>query len=88
MGGYSIQDIETRLRVIEDKVAFALNSLRMRAMITSGVLGPDGKPQGQVIDGTMLDFYHMSKTQSLPVINEGELPAEQDARIAEDLVNG
>lgn len=65
--GVSYQDIDTRLKTLEQMVLFLMTSMRMKGMVSTGVLGPDGQPQGKVIDGTMLDFYRIAQQEALQV---------------------
>jgi hypothetical protein len=68
MGGYSYQDMETRLTQIEDKLHFVMTALRMKGIIGNGLVGPDGQPTGKVIDQTLLDWYRLVKQQVLDVV--------------------
>lgn len=70
----SYQDIDSRLRTVEELLTFIATSMRMRGVVSNGLVGPDGQPQGRTIDGSMLDFYHMSK--NLDVVKQSDLAEE------------
>lgn len=70
MAQMSVQEMDMKIRVMEDILLFMAQNLRMKAVITNGLLGPDGKPSGKVFDGSMLEFYRMSK--QMDVINEAQ----------------
>lgn len=58
----SYQDIDTRLRVIEDKVEFVLKTARIKFGVTSGLVGPDGQPAPmKVHQGSLLEAYQLSR---------------------------
>ena len=79
MGGYSYQDIESRLRSVEDMLEFVMTTMRMKAAITTGVLDAQGKPQAKLFDGNMVEMYRLSK--QLPVIEQSSeaLPPVDEA---------
>ena len=56
----SYQDIETRLTTVERRLEFVMRTMRMKAVIGNGVLGPDGQPSGRVLDASLLDLYHLA----------------------------
>lgn len=66
----SYQDIETRLRVVEAKLDFIMNSLRMKAAKPNGLVNPDGTPSYTTFDGSLLELYHLSN--QLPVVNQDD----------------
>jgi hypothetical protein len=67
----SYQNIDTRLRVMEDMLLFVMSNMHMKAAISSGLTGPDGRPlPGKVVEGSLLDFYRASR--SLPVVTQSE----------------
>lgn len=69
----SIQDIETRLQVVEHKLAFIMNSQRMKATVSSGLVGPNGIPvPSRVFEGSLLELYHLSN--QVPTIKESDVP--------------
>lgn len=78
----SYQDIDQRLRVIEDKVDFFMGTMRMRAVVQTGVLDATGNPVGnQTFEGTFLDFYHLQRQGKIeqvpPALPEGTSPASE-----------
>ena len=68
----SYQDLETRLRVVEDRLNFVMSSLRMKAASPNGLLNADGSPSYSVFEGSLLELYHMSN--QLPVVKQTEEP--------------
>lgn len=67
----SYQDIESRLRTLEDMIAFLMTNMRMTAVVSSGIAGPDGKPlPSKKFEGSLLDLYRIAKTEALPVENQ------------------
>ena len=65
----SYQDIETRLRVVEDKLQFVMTALRMRGAIQGGLVGPDGQPQ--IVDRNLLEWYRLVKQEVLEIESKG-----------------
>lgn len=68
------QSIANRLGEVEDRLRFLMTSMRMRAVMTSGVVGSDGKPVGKVLEGSMEELYQMQR--AIPVVTQdmGEPP--------------
>ena len=63
----SYQDIDSRLRTIEAMTLFIMQSIRMKAVAPSGVVGPDGQPlQGKPFDASLLELYRMASQYNLP----------------------
>jgi hypothetical protein len=62
----SYQDIDTRLAVIESMVQFIMTTSKMKGIIQSDVLQADGTPERKVLEGSLLDFYLLAKTEHLP----------------------
>lgn len=73
----SYQQIDTRLRVLEDMLLFLMTQMRMRAVQTSGIAGPDGRPlPGTEFEGSLLEIYRMSR--QLPTYSESDgVPAPE-----------
>lgn len=68
----SYQDLDSRLRALEDKLAFVMQNMRMRAAITSGVLDRDGRPIIQnTFEGTLLELYHLQN--QMPLVKESDI---------------
>jgi hypothetical protein len=71
--GVSYQDIDSRLRTVEELLLFIARNVRMRAIEQSGVVGPDGVPlPGKSFMANLLDLYTLSKQQNLPVVGQDE----------------
>lgn len=54
----SIQDIESRLLSVEDRLEFVMQVMRLRQTIPLGTLDSQGRPLGQVVEGSLKDFYY------------------------------
>mgnify|MGYP001610691424 FL=1 len=55
----------TRLAVIEHKLDFLMTRMRMRMVVQSTMLGPNGQPiPQQTVEGSMLDFYLQEQQQA------------------------
>lgn len=65
--GISYQDIETRLNVVEDKLHFIMTALKMRGIVSNGLVGPDGRPAGQPVEQTLLEWYRLVKQAVIEV---------------------
>lgn len=65
----SIQDIDSRVRVIEDKVDFMMKSFSFQQK--SAVAGPNG--QEIVAIKTLLDLYHDLKASGADQLNASDL---------------
>jgi hypothetical protein len=61
----SYQDIEVRLQTVEAKLNFVMNSMRMKAVLGTGLFNADGSPAGKMVDGSLLDFYYLSQQQGV-----------------------
>jgi hypothetical protein len=76
----SYQDLDSRVRSIEDKLSFVMQNMKMKAAVTSGVLDQTGRPVIEnVFNGTLLELYHLSR--QLPTLTEdkvdpGQAPVE------------
>jgi len=80
------ESIANRLGLLEQKIHWLMTNMRMKAVVMSGLLGPDGQPQGQVVEGTMLDMFTMATNpnspqghilaQALAKVNEANAPTE------------
>jgi hypothetical protein len=68
----SYQDIEIRLRHVEDKLDFVMSHARMKAAVTTGVVDSNGRPQAKVFEGSLKELYYLSR--SLPVIDQEDAP--------------
>ena len=67
----SYQQIDTRLAVLEDMIQFIMTTMRMKAVQTSGLTGPDGRPVGSTeFEGSLLDIYRLSR--QMPVLRESD----------------
>ena len=62
-----------RLATIEHKLDFLMTRMRMRMVVSSTMLGPNGQPiPQQTVEGSMLDFY-------LQVQQQAEMDAPHDS---------
>lgn len=77
----SYQEIDTRLAVLEDMLQFVMSNFRMTAVVSSGIVGPDGvEVPGKKFQGNLLEFYLLSKAENLPVVgqNESDAPPSEE----------
>lgn len=81
----SYQDIESRLKTVEDKLFFIMTAMRMKGMVTNGLLDANGQPSGQVLDQSLLEWYRLVKQQSIETIESAKVaPVENE----KEQVNG
>lgn len=81
----SYQDIDVRLKVIEDKLEFLMRIMRGRVVAQTGMLDAAGKPITKIIDSSLLDMYRFAQQNGMGVDNAP--PTEQDVPSPEpDLV--
>lgn len=65
MGGYSVQDIETRLRVIEDKTDFIMRTFSLTKVTKSPLAGFPDHTESK----TLLDVYRELKRAGAEIID-------------------
>lgn len=66
----SYQDLDSRVRTLEDMLLFLMQNMRMTAVVSSGVLDVNGKPApSKKFEGSLLELYRISKAEALPVEN-------------------
>lgn len=63
----SYQDIESRLRSVEDRLTFVMRTFRMKAMIGTGIVNADGTPRGRMFDASLEELYHLANSKNLDV---------------------
>lgn len=66
----SYQDLETRVETLERRLDFVMRTMRMKAVIGTGVVGPDGQPTGKVLDASLIDLYHMANQQETKLTSD------------------
>lgn len=79
----SYQDIEMRLKVVEDKLDFVMKNFHAKGFQGNGLVNPDGSPQGKVIETDLLGLYHLSR-QALKVV---EAPDELIKHVEKEIEN-
>lgn len=70
MSSYSYQDIETRLRQVEDKVEWLLSQFKVQKMTQQAFLGPDGRPAVKVEQQTLAEVYRDIKNGTIELMKE------------------
>lgn len=70
---------------LTDKLNWLMTQMHMKAMITSGVLGPDGQPVGKVFEGSMLELYHLQA--EIPTVTQTEAEPPVLSKEATDVVS-
>ena len=88
-----MSDIYGRVRLLERKLNWLMSNMRMKAVVSSGVVGPDGRAvAAKVFEGTLHELFALSK--ELPSRTEAEgdeaPPFEEDEQVidAEVVTNG
>ena len=81
----SYQDIDIRLKVVEDKVKFIMTTCRMRGVVGNGLFDSNGNPTGKLIEGSLLDFYHLANQQEVEVVG---VPVREENKEEQEQVNG
>ena len=79
----SYQTLETEVKVLRDMVGFLMSNLRMAGFRPNGLIRPDGMPDGQVLQGTALDFYRLAVQENLEVLNKpvlADTPSTPDVK--------
>jgi hypothetical protein len=67
-------DMAGRLRLIEKKLSWIMDNMRMRAVISSGLTGPDGNPlPGKAFEGSLSELWMFAR--QLPTLTESEAEA-------------
>lgn len=68
--GYSVQDINTRLMVVEDKLEWLLNQFKVQKMTQSSLSGPDGRPSVRVEQQTLAEVYRDIKNGTIELLKD------------------
>jgi hypothetical protein len=72
----SYQDLDSRVKTLEEMLGFLMSNMRMTATVSSGVLGADGKPQpSKKFEGSLLELYRLSRAEALPTLNQSNAVA-------------
>lgn len=77
----SYQDLDSRVKTLEDMLVFLMTNMRMTAVVSSGLAGPDGREvPARKFEGSLLELYRLSKAEALPVENQStsEPPAFEE----------
>ena len=72
MASHSFQELDVRVKGIEDMLLFLMTATRMRAQVPTGLVGEDGVPISKWVEGTMLDFYKAARGAGMEMDNRGE----------------
>lgn len=54
-------DIYARVKLLEKKLNFVMNSIRMKGAVGSGLLKADGTPDMRLVEGSLAEFYELAK---------------------------
>lgn len=65
-------DIAYRLKRVEKKLDFLMQNLRMKGAVGNGLLKADGTPDIRILEGSLAEFYAMSKLAE-EVITEDQI---------------
>jgi hypothetical protein len=76
-----VADLAGRVRLIERKLNWMMDTMRMKVAISSGVLGPDGQPiPSKVVDGTMNEIFALTRVMPQALESDGiDPPPIEDA---------
>jgi hypothetical protein len=76
--GFSNQDFDTRLQVVEDKVKFFMSNFKVRRITGTGLLDQNGQPTATVEEITLEQHYRDLITGMLvPVKDDDGVSTEQ-----------
>lgn len=76
-------DFAYRLKRVEKKLDFIMNSIRMKGAVGTGLLKADGTPDIRILEGTLAEFYATSKLAE-EIITEDQI----DPSVVEAIING
>lgn len=82
----SYQEIESRLKTVEDMLGFVMTSMRMKGMISNGLLGPDGQPTGKILEETLLGWYRIVKASQIDTVKHAKIADVVDEKEIQDPV--
>jgi hypothetical protein len=68
----SYQDIDTRLKVLEDMLKFTMQVLRMKASVPTGIVDAEGKSTSTVREGSLFEWYQFSQQTGQAQLESGE----------------
>lgn len=69
-------DVAGRVRMLERKLNWLMNTMRMKAAVPTGLINPDGKPAFRVFEGSLLELFHLAKEMQTIQENEHDLPGD------------
>jgi hypothetical protein len=70
MSTYSYQDLNTRLKQVEDKLDWLLNQFKVQKMTQSAIAGPDGRPSIRVDQQTLAEVYRDIKNGTIELVKD------------------
>jgi hypothetical protein len=56
----SYQEVEQRLKVVEDKINFVMNTIQLTTVVATGLFDNQGQPVGDRKQMSLLQMYHMA----------------------------
>lgn len=74
----STQDLDSRLRTVEDKLDFVMKEFKVQSRSVLPTLDALGRPQVKVETHSLLDIYHAVKNGSLQVTPSEEPTKESE----------
>jgi hypothetical protein len=78
--GVSYQDIDTRLRVVEDKIKFFMSNFKVQRITGTGLLDEHGQPTAKVEVLTLEEHYRELQNGSIePLKDTDGVSREQSA---------
>jgi hypothetical protein len=76
-----VADLAGRVRLLERKLNWMMDAMRMKVAVSSGVLGPDGQPApSKIIDGSLNEIYALTRVIPQALESDGidPPPIEED----------
>jgi hypothetical protein len=68
----SYQDIEIRLRTVEHKLEFIMNTIQLQVIMGNGLFDRNGQPLGERQQKSLLQMYHMAHQLGQPEVIDAE----------------
>ena len=80
-------DLAGRVRLVEKKLSWLMDAMRMKFAVSSGMLGPDGKPAAsRMFEGTLNELYALQKEMPTLFQSDGHEPPPIEDDSETDLV--
>lgn len=74
-----MSDLAGRMLLLERKLRFVMENIRMKGAIGNGLLKADGSPDMRIIEGSLEEFYRLSRTAETFRESDLDLPGSLPA---------